>query len=334
MTSDNDRLNLLLDLRRYADAEKAARDAIGRDPQWAAAYTHLARALMGQNKQEAIDAAREGARKAPHDAWAVGTLACALNWFNKSKEALGPAEEAIRLDPRYAWAYAMLSNILYNLGRYSDARAKALQGLQFEPLSESLFRWKAWAEHKLGDQADALRTAEEGLKQHPNSHLLLNLIGCIRWTSAEKTWGLARLRGHRGADVKLRESIRLDPTQQAYRDNVRGNAVSCRQYVVSNGAALVAIASVVVPLLVLLFVPVTVDGQRPVFALFSVGLCALLSLLFVASERVALAVPLDRFDVPTVPTTRFDRRLALFALCGYAACLIAPYVIVACVLLL
>ena len=27
MTSDNDRLNLLLDLRRYADAEKAARDA-------------------------------------------------------------------------------------------------------------------------------------------------------------------------------------------------------------------------------------------------------------------------------------------------------------------
>ena len=46
MSADNDRLNLLLDLRRYADAEKAVRDAIGRDPQWAAAYTHLARALM------------------------------------------------------------------------------------------------------------------------------------------------------------------------------------------------------------------------------------------------------------------------------------------------
>lgn len=334
MTSDNDRLNLLLDLRRYSDAEKAARDAIGRDPQWAAAYTHLARALMGQNKQEAIDAAREGARKAPHDAWAVGTLACAFNWFNKSKEALGPAEEAIRLDPRYAWAYAMLSNILYNLGRYSDARAKALQGLQFDPLSESLFRWKGWAEHKLGDQADALRTAEEGLKHHPNSHLLLNLIGCIKWTSAEKTRGLKRLRGHRDAEVVLRESIRLDPTQQAYRDNVRGNAVSCRQHVVGNGAALVAIASVALPLLVLLFVPVVIGGPRPVFALFSVGLCALLSLLFVASERVALSVPLDRFGVPTVPTTRFDRRLALVALGGYAACLVAPYVIVTCVLLL
>src|SRR5262245_40778177 len=101
MISPNEQLNLLLDLRRYPAAERAAPAAIGRDPTWAAAYTHLARALMGQNKKEAIDAAREGARKAPHDAWAVGTLACALNWFGQSKEALEPAQEAIRLDPRY-----------------------------------------------------------------------------------------------------------------------------------------------------------------------------------------------------------------------------------------
>lgn len=334
MTSDNDRINLLLDLRRYADAEKAARDAIGRDPQWAAAYSHLARALMGQNKPEAIDAAREGARKAPHDAWAVGTLACALNWFNKSKEALEPAEEALRLDPRYAWLYAMLSSILYNLGRYRNARDTAVRGLQFDPLSEGLFRWKGWAEHKLGDQADALRTAEEGLKHHPNSHLLLNLIGCIKWTSAEKTWGMKRLRGHRDADVVLRDSIRLDPTQQAYRDNVRGNAVSCRKHIVGNGLSILAIASIIGPLLALLFVPGTINGQRPALVLFPVGLCGLTSLLFVASEQVVLGVPLDRFGVPSVPTTRWDRRLAWLALSGYAACLVAPYVIVACVLLL
>lgn len=333
MTADNDRLNLLLDLRRYADAEKAARDAIGRDPQWAAAYTHLARALMGQNKREAIDAAREGARKAPHDAWAVGTLACALNWFGKAKEALDPAEEAVRLDPRYAWAYAMLSNILYNLDRFADARAKAVQGLRCDPLNESLFRWKGWAEHKLSDQAEALHTAEEGLKHHPNSHLLLNLIGCIRWSKAEKTWGPKRLRMHRAADAVIRESIRLDPTQQAYRDNLRGNVVSCRQHVVGNGLAVVAIAAVIVPLLVLLFVPGTIGGRRPAFALFPVGMCALVSLLFVASERFVLSVPLDRFGVPSLPTTRWDRRIAWLCLCGYAACLVAPYAIVAGVLL-
>lgn len=331
MTSDNDRLNLLLDLRRNADAEKLARDAIGRDPQWAAAYTHLARALMGQNKKEAIDAAREGARKAPQDAWAVGTLACALNWFGRAKEALQPAEEAVRLDPRYAWAYAMLSNVLYNLDRFKDARAKAVEGLRIDPLNESLFRWKGWAEHKLGEQAEALRTAEDALKHHPNSHLVLNLIGCIKWTAAEKKEGLKRLRGHRDADTVLRESIRLDPTQQAYRDNLRGNVVSCRKYVVTNGLALVAAVAVLVPLLVLL-VPRPTAG-RPVFALFTIGGFALVSLLFIQSERFALSLPLDRFGVPSLPTTRADRRFAWLILSGYVACLVAPYVILACALL-
>jgi tetratricopeptide (TPR) repeat protein len=336
MTSDNDRLNLLLDLRRYADAERMARDAIGRDPQWAAGYTHLARALMGQNKADAVDAAREGARKAPHDAWAVGTLACVLNWFDRPKEALEPAEEAIRLDPQYAWAYAMLSNVLYNLGRYTDARQKAVQGLRFDPLSESLFRWKGWAEHKLGEQAEALRTAEEGLKHHPNSHLLLNLIGCVRWSRAEKSHGRKRLREHRAADALLRDSIRLDPTQPAYRDNLRGNAASCRKYLVTNGLTLVAIAAVLVPLLGLLVAtpPGAPLGQQPLVGLLlPVGVCGLLSLLFVQSERFALSLPLDRFGVPSLPTTRGDRLFARFCLSGYALCLLVPYLILACLLL-
>jgi tetratricopeptide (TPR) repeat protein len=329
MISVNERLNLLLDLRRYADAERAAREAIGRDPQWASAYTHLARALMGLNKKEAIDAAREGARKAPHDAWAVGTLACALNWFNMSKEALQPAEEALRLDPRYAWAYAMLANILYNLNRFGDARAKALQGLQIDPLSESLFRWKGWAEHKMGEQAEALRTAEEALKHHPNSHLLLNLIGCIKWTQAEKLRGLKRLRAHRDAEAILRESIRLEPTQAAYRDNLRGNAVSCRKHVVGNALTMATITSAVVPVCLILVLSSPADRPRATFALFSCGLFALLALLFAASERFALTLPLDRFRVPGVPTTRRERLFVRLALCGYLVLLLAPSAIAA-----
>src|SRR5262249_32282945 len=100
--TDNDRLNLLLELKRYADAEKLAREAIGRDPHWASGYTHLARALVSLNKKdEAIAAAREGVRKAPTDPWAHATLGCVLNWFGDAKTALEPAQEAVRLDHRY-----------------------------------------------------------------------------------------------------------------------------------------------------------------------------------------------------------------------------------------
>src|SRR5262249_17375425 len=148
----------------YAEAETFAREAIGRDPQWAPGYTHLARALMAQNRKEAVDAAREGARKAPHDVWAVATLACTLNWFGHPQDALEVAGEALRLDPRYAWTYTVLAHTLYNLDRFGEAREKAIEGLRYEPHSESLFRWKGWSEHKAGDQVSALRTAEEGLK--------------------------------------------------------------------------------------------------------------------------------------------------------------------------
>src|SRR5262245_36047856 len=228
MISDNERLNLLLDLRRYADAEKAAREVIAKNPDWGAGYTHLARALIGLNKpNEAIDAAREGVRKAPHDAWAFGTLACALNWFGQCKEALEPSEQAIKLDPRYVWAYAMTANILYTLNRFDAAREKTLEGLRLDPTHESLYRWKGWAEHKRGLHDEALATAQEGLKHHPNSHLLLNLIGCIKWTQAEKLWHGPRLRMHREADVMLRESVRLDPTQPAYRATLAATPVRC-----------------------------------------------------------------------------------------------------------
>jgi tetratricopeptide (TPR) repeat protein len=335
MSSDNDRLNLLLDLRRYADAEKAARAAIGRDPQGAAAYTHLARALMGQNKKEAIDAAREGARKAPHDAWAVGTLACALNWFGQAKEALEPAEQTVKLDPRYSWAYAMLSNVLFNLNRFKEAHAKAVEGLRFDPLNESLFRWKGWAEHKMGQQKEALLTAEEGLKHHPNSHLLLNLIGCVRWTQAEKTWGPKRLRIHRDADKLIRESIRLDPTQPAYRDNLRGNALSCRRPLVVIVLTLAFFAFTLVPVFALAIVLVREDDPNKAPAV--VVVCTLVALAVAVGlancEGAALVAPLTRFGVPAAPVTPVEHRAGRVQLAAFAVLAVAPHGVLAWALL-
>jgi tetratricopeptide (TPR) repeat protein len=329
MTSVNERLNLLLDLRRFADAEAAAREAIGRDPQWAAGYTHLARALMGLNKPEAIDAAREGARKAPQDAWAVGTLACALNWFRRYKEALEPAEQTVKLDPRYAWGHAMLANILFNLDRLKEARDRAIEGLRFDPLSESLIRWKGWAEHKLGQNDEALATAELGLKHHPNSHLLLNLIGCIKWVQATWTWGPKRLRMHREADTYLRESMRLDPTCPAYRENLRGNAVSCRGSILVPLVIGLCLVACVVPVSVLaLFVLRDIEaGKGSVAVIFSL-LVLLITAVFATSGRCALVAPLDRFGLPTVALPPRERQLAVAELYGYAVLMLVPYGIV------
>jgi tetratricopeptide (TPR) repeat protein len=307
--TDNDRLNLLLNLHRYAEAEKLAREAIARDPQWASGYTHLARALVSLNrKDEAIAAAREGVRKAPTDSWAHATLGCVLNWFGDARGALEPAQEAVRLDPRYPWAAAMLANVLFNLDRFRESLDAALEGLKHDPLSETLIRWKGWAEHKLGRSADALKTADEGLKHHPNSHLLVNLIGCIEWTEAEKRWGPVRVRGHRSADARIREAVRLDPGQPAYRDNLRGNAVSCRRHVLDIALPVLALLLVVIPVAL---IGLTAVRHRAEVRMFWVVLSGvpifLVACIWKPGPRAAVVAPLGWLGVPGVPPTEADR---------------------------
>lgn len=334
MTPESDRLNLLIELRRFAEAEAAAREMIARDPDAARGYVNLARALHAQNKPEAIDAARDGVRKGPTDAWAVGTLACVLNWFGRVTEARTHAEEAVRLDPHSAWNRSMLANVLFNLNRFRDARRHATDGLALDPLNESLVRWKGWAEHRSGEYDEALRTANAGLVHHPNSHLLLNLIGCVQWTRAEKTWARARVRRHRAADAALREAVRLDPAQPAYRDNLRNNALACRLHLLGTLFVSAFVALVVVPVgaaAALAVWPVSQPRAGCTAILLVVSfLCVA---VFANTNEAALAAPLARLGAPAVPLTPQERSDGRSHLCAVAVATVAPYAVLVCVLL-
>ncbi|MBX9583255.1 MAG: tetratricopeptide repeat protein [Gemmataceae bacterium] len=328
MTPDAERLNLLIGLRRYAEAEAVAREAIGRDPHWGGGYTHLARALINRNRaEEAIAAAREGVRLAPKDAWAAGTLACALNWFNRTRDALDPARQAVRLDPTYAWAYAMLANILYGLGRFEEARQAAADGLARDPAVESLYRWKGWAEHALGRYDEARRTAADGARRHPNSHLLLNLLGRVEWSRAEQARGRRRLALHRAADAALSAAARLDPSQPAYRTNRRENATAARRHVVR--AVLTAAAVVnLVPAAVFAVVAQPTGSDRFYLLPLAAAVAGVLIAPFIeASPGTMFALPLGR--LPTAPPEPGDRWTAIVELAGYVLLLFAPPVLMA-----
>lgn len=328
MPDDTERLNLLIGLRRYADAEKAAREAIARNPNWGPGYTHLARALINLNRaDEAIEAAREGIRKTPKDAWAVGTLACALNWFNRTKEALGAAEEAVRLDPTYAWSYAMLANIYFNLNRFTDARRAAADGMKYDPESESLFRWKGWAEHSLNRYRDCLATAEAGVMTHPNSHLLLNLLGRVKWSLAERKWVRGRMALHREADTALAEAVRLNPAEQSYRSSWRDNATSARGYILRIVLPLLAVFFCLIP--AILFTAVAarfIPDERsiPVPLVFAV-LVVVATRLPEMSKAAALTAPLDYFRPPTVPLEPGDKRQGRVEWAAYLIFYLSPY---------
>lgn len=328
MTDPADRLNLLISLRRYAEAEAVARDLIARDPHAGAGYTHLARALVNRHRaDEAVAAAREGARRAPHDAWAAGTLACTLNWFDRPHDALDPARQAVRLDPTYPWAYAMLANVLYNLGRFDEARAAAADGLAHDPGNESLLRWKGWAEHGLGRFADAAETAAAGVRLHPNSHLLLNLLGRSEWARAEKTYGRTRLAHHRAADTALAAAARLEPSQPAYRANCRDNAAAARRHVVRTALTAAAVLNVVPAAVYAAVAEPTGSDRMYLLPLLAAVVGVVIAPVIEASPGTMFMLPMR--GLPTAPPEPGDRWVATIEIAGYLLLLLAPAVLMA-----
>jgi Flp pilus assembly protein TadD len=329
MPLDIDRLNLLLTLGRHAEGEKAAREAIAENPNWAAGYSFLALFLsnLGQHLP-AVRAAKDGIAKDPHDPWGHAVLASALDRMGRTEQALPPVLEALRLDPTYAFAHRMRCSILCAERRYREAREAALEGLRHHPTDEMLLHWKGWAEQVGGRLTTAVRTAEEGLAKHPDSAALRNVLGCALMEAAGAGGPVARIRDHRRADAAFREAIRLRPGEPAYQDNRRNNALRCRRYVLKPLLPALTVAS---GLLVLAAVLHAVShGAKENGVMLLLGFVAYipgLTLVSEGKEWFVLTAPLGRFGLPTVPLTRGERikgRIAWSFVIG--AMMVAPAV--------
>jgi tetratricopeptide (TPR) repeat protein len=311
MPSDLDRLNLLLTLGRYAEGEKAAREAIGENPEWGTAYGFLALFLSNQGHHlPAIRAAKDCVGKDPHDPWGHAVRACVLNRLDRTRQALAAADEAIRLDPTYAYARCVRCEILCTEERYRDARITAIDGLRHHPTDEMLLHWKGWVEYRTGRLDAAVKTAEEGLRHHPDSAALRNVLGCALMERAEGRTPIGRVRDHKRAEEAFREAIRLRPSETAYQENRRNNAVRGRRYV---------LWVLLIPLTILSFAAavtgsvVAMGGGLPKPGAGVIGFAAAayaIGLVFLQTEAewVILSAPVGRLDMPTVPLTRNERK--------------------------
>lgn len=309
MSAENERLNHLLSLPRYAEAERYARECIGKLPDWGVAYTQLARALAGLGRHpEAVEAAREGVRKSPRDAWALAILGYALKHAGRLADAADALRDAARTDPTYTWTYCMLAEVELDRNRPKDAYEATLAGVRHDPNAENLLRWKAWCEYQLDKLDAAVATAESGLSRHPNSPLLRNVVGCVRWHQAERTsWPRRKVRLHAAAHEYLAEAVRLNPSEAVYRNNMTRNARVCREYVLNRMLAVLMAVPVAVTV-----VGILMAGRfppLPVPALIA-GLALSMAVVihFASHEDVTRAAPLGWLGVPTPPLGEDERR--------------------------
>jgi Tfp pilus assembly protein PilF len=196
------RAELLLQLRRPADAEREARAALAEDPDGAGGHIVLALALSAQGD---TDRALEEANRAvavrpgawlPH--WTAGAVLCEAG---RHREALAAFQHALACGPGEPMIYEQLARSHYALGEWTFAAHAAWEGVRLAPEDADLAQILALALVEVNDDAGALHHAARAVRLAPEA------------ASAHRVYGLiAQVQGdHRAAADAFREALRLAP---------------------------------------------------------------------------------------------------------------------------
>ena len=168
MNARLERANLLIELRRHAEAEQEARDALGEDPENPWAYTILARALIALNRpDEAERHAGIAIGINPSFAYAFYVL-CIAHWNQRDAARPLAIAEAIRLDSQNAEYYSTRGRLMLAVG-YKEAALVALErSLALDPRHVDSLSYRA---EIVADfhPAEASRNLEQALAVDPEN---------------------------------------------------------------------------------------------------------------------------------------------------------------------
>lgn len=167
-------------------AEQYFQQAIGEDPNYAAAYSGLADCNSGlawhgfKSPVEALPKAYAAARKAieidPESAEAHASLALVLShrwdWRGAEPEFI----RALQLDPQYTNAHHWYGDYLSIKNRHVEALAEARRALELDPLNLMVSTWVGLRFYLARNYASAIEQNRNSVELDPNfaaAHLLL-----------------------------------------------------------------------------------------------------------------------------------------------------------------
>ncbi|MGE0442100.1 MAG: protein kinase [Gemmatimonadales bacterium] len=161
------------------DAERYLREAIARDPGYAAAHALLASVLLVQpfyvdaRLSEIQEPARAAAMRAValDDSMASGHVALgfahlrAAEWADAEREL----RRALDLDPQVEDGHFRLGDMLFEIGRLEEALRQFEAGVRLDPLYTIQLSYQGWALAYLGRSAEAKATMQQALALDPGS---------------------------------------------------------------------------------------------------------------------------------------------------------------------
>lgn len=205
-TSSAQRGMILLEQRRYPEAEKYFREALGIDPHDTAALYHLAVCEANQNRNAAALATIGRALALdPENADFHSLRALILVDERRAKEALAASEEALRIDPDSDYALTARAAALLSRNEWKTAEAAARRALEINPDNGTAAQQLAHALRLQNRLQESAGQTAYMLAQDPESPDNHSTAGWLALQSGDR----------RKAEEHFLEALRLDPSSEA-----------------------------------------------------------------------------------------------------------------------
>jgi tetratricopeptide (TPR) repeat protein len=304
-----ERVELLLRLDRPTEAEAAARELIGENPDWFAGYFYLAAALAALDRPtEALAASDAVLARSPGFSPAHAQRSRLLLALDRVAEAEVAARTAVRLDPADPNGYVRLADALITADRWSEAKAVITDARgQFPDHADVLHQAGVLAVFE-GHTEHLAAVARAGLALDAADARFHLFAGLAKAQQARQVpEGSERQQRYQDAERLLAEAVRLWPTQAVYRTLRKRNAADSRDDAMATLMAWWLLAVFVGGL----FMPIVLGRPRApwwvwVPATAGLGVAAVLSDVLV--PEFSLVAPLWRKDVVTIPLMPEERR--------------------------
>ncbi|MBN1118410.1 MAG: tetratricopeptide repeat protein [Bacteroidales bacterium] len=199
------RAHVLVEQKRYEDAEREIRNYLATDPQSSEAFKLLAIVFLETKRpDEAETVLRNTLNSEPNDDfiyYLLGRVSLVRKELNEASKLLN---QAVALNPMNADYYGVLSSIKEMQKEFKAMLNLAEEGLSIDPENLLCLNNRSTALIKLGRKEEAFQTADKTLELDPENPMTHANYG---WTHLEKG-------DHKKALEHFMESLRIDPNSQ------------------------------------------------------------------------------------------------------------------------
>jgi tetratricopeptide (TPR) repeat protein len=196
------RATLLIEHRRFEDAERELRLVLASDPNhpYALALIGLSKTELGKH-DESIDYLKQALGQQPDNSYFLYLMGLVYLRKGNVKEAQKFLMSAISYDPHNADYFGVIALIKLQENEWEEALTYANRGLQADPENLVCLNARSTALLKLDRKEESYQTIKEALHNDPHNS----------YTHANLGWGLLEKGDHRKALESFREALKLDP---------------------------------------------------------------------------------------------------------------------------